>query len=122
MLHENDLLSKLTQLRIQGQNTNNIDESVDLNNQIDNNIKQLKLTVEGYPELKSNQNFIHMQGSLNDVEEQISAARRNYNAHVEEYNTYIGKIPFIIFAFVFGFKQYKQFEISNEERESKIWM
>lgn len=122
MTHESDLLTKLTELRAKAQNTNSIDESIEINNQIDDTMRKLNVSVEGYPDLKSNQNFLHMQAVLNDVEEQISAARRTYNAHVESYNTFIGMIPMNIFALVFRFKQYKLFEITETERENKIWM
>ncbi len=122
MMHESELLIKLTELREKAQNTNSIDESIELNNQIDDTIKKLNISVEGYPDLKSNQNFLHMQAVLNDVEEQISAARRTYNSHVESYNTFIGMIPMNLFALIFRFKQYKLFEIAETERESKIWM
>lgn len=122
MAHESDLLTRLTELRIKAQNAKTIDESIEVNNQIDSAMKKLNISVEGYPDLKSSQNFLHMQAVLNDVEEQISAARRTYNAHVEVYNTFIGMIPMNIFAFIFRFKQYKQFEITQEERENKIWM
>lgn len=113
MTHESDLLTRLT---------DSIDESIEINNQIDDTMRKLNVSVEGYPDLKSNQNFLHMQAVLNDVEEQISAARRTYNAHVESYNNFVGMIPMNIFAFIFRFKQYKLFEISENERKSKIWM
>lgn len=122
MTHESDLLTKLTELRAKTQNINSIDESIEINNQIDDTMRKLNVSVEGYPDLKSNQNFLHMQAVLNDVEEQISAARRTYNAHVESYNTFIGMIPMNIFALIFRFKQYKLFEITEAERENKIWM
>ena len=117
MTHESDLLTRLTELRVKAQNTNSIDESIEINT-----MRKLNVSVEGYPDLKSNQNFLHMQAVLNDVEEQISAARRTYNAHVESYNNFVGMIPMNIFAFIFRFKQYKLFEISENERKSKIWM
>ena len=122
MTHESNLLTRLTELRAKAQNTNSIDESIEINNEIDDTMRKLNVSVEGYPNLKSNQNFLHMQAVLNDVEEQISAARRTYNAHVESYNTFIGMIPMNIFALIFRFKQYKLFEITETERENKIWM
>lgn len=122
MTHESDILTRLTELRTKAQNTNSIDESIEINAQIDDTLRKLNVSVEGYPDLKSNQNFLHMQAVLNDVEEQISAARRTYNAHVESYNTFIGMIPMNIFALIFRFKQYKLFEINETERENKIWM
>ena len=122
MVHENDLLTKLTELRTKSQNVKSIDESIEINNEIDDTMKRLNVSLEGYPNLKSNKNFLHMQEVLNDVEEQISAARRTYNAHVEVYNTFIGMIPMNIFALIFRFKQYKQFEITDEERQNQNWM
>jgi len=122
MIHENDLLTKLTELRTKVQNVQSLDESVEINNEIDDTMKKLNVSVEGYPDLKSNKNFIHMQSVLNDVEEEISAARRTYNAHVEVYNTFIGMVPMNIFALIFRFKKYQQFEITNDERQNQIWM
>ena len=45
--------------------------------------------------LKANQNFLHLQASLNEVEEQISAARRAYNSSVTDYNNAIETIDYI---------------------------
>ena len=60
---------------------------------------------------------MHLQKTLNELEEQISAARRTYNAHVESFNTFISFIPNNIFAPIFGFKLYDFFEATDEERE-----
>lgn len=122
MAHESELLTKITELRTKAEKTNDIDESIEINSQIDDAMRKLNVSVEGYPDLKSSQNFLQMQATLNDVEEQISAARRTYNAHVEVYNTFIAMVPINLFALIFRFKQYKQFEISAAERENKIWM
>lgn len=122
MAHESDVLTTLTELRTKAQETQDINESIELNRQIDDAIKKLNVSVEGYPDLKSNQNFLQMQQTLNDIEDQIASARRTYNAHCESYNTFIGMIPLNLFALIFGFKAYKQFEISEQERESKTWM
>ena len=122
MAHESDILTSLTELRTKAESTQDINESIDLNNQIDDVIKRLNVSVEEYPDLKANQNFLQMQNTLNEIEDQIASARRTYNAHCEAYNTFIGMIPLNLFAFMFGFKQFKQFEISEQERESKTWM
>lgn len=57
MAHESDLLTRLTELRIKAQNAKTIDESIEVNNQIDSAMKKLNISVEGYPDLKSSQNF-----------------------------------------------------------------
>ncbi len=122
MEHESGVLTSLTELREKAVVTQDIDESIALNNKIDNEMKKIKLSVENYPDLKANQNFLHMQATLNDIEEQISAARRTYNAHVEVYNTFIEVVPLNLFALIFRFKKFSQFEATTEERESKLWM
>ncbi len=75
---------------------------------------------EKYPELKAGENYLNLQKVLFDVEEQISAARRTYNAHVQNYNTYISFFPLNIFASIFGFKKYDFFEINENEKEMKL--
>lgn len=84
-------------------------------------MKQLKVSVENYPDLKANQNFLQLQATLNEIEEQISAARRTYNANVTEYNTYIQIFPVNIVAAIFSAKKYDLFEISELERDSREW-
>ena len=118
--HESDILTRITKLRARAQSAKNIDESVKINKELDDAIKQLNISVEGYPDLKSSQNYLQLQAALNDVEEQISAARRTYNANVETYNTYIGMVPLNIVALIFGFKPYEQFTATEVERENKI--
>lgn len=120
--HESDILTRITKLRARAQSTKTIDESIKVNKEIDEAIKSLNVSVEGYPDLKSSNNYLQMQAALNDVEEQISAARRTYNSNVETYNTFIGMIPINIVAIIFGFKPYEQFTATEQERESKIWI
>ena len=81
-------------------------------------IRDINILREQYPDLKASSNFIHLQKTLNEVEEQISAARRTYNAHVENYNTFIAFIPNNIFAPMFGYRPYDFFEATDEEREN----
>lgn len=120
--HESDILTRITKLRSRAQNTKSMEESIKVNKEIDDAMKSLIVSVEGYPELKSSTNYLQMQAALNEIEEQISAARRTYNANAEIYNTYIGMIPVNLVALIWGFKPYEQFIATEEERESKIWV
>ncbi len=122
MTHESELLTKLTELRTKATSTKDINENIELNQEIDSTMKKITLSAENYPDLKASQNFLHMQATLNDIEEQMSAARRTYNAHVEAYNTFIEMIPMNLFAFIFRFKKYKLFEVNENERESRTWI
>jgi len=76
------------------------------------------VAVENYPELKANENVMHLQGTLNEVEEQISAARRAYNQAVTDYNNAVEMIPTNIMANIMGYRRKEVFEISEGERQN----
>ncbi|WP_281636510.1 LemA family protein [Flavobacterium marginilacus] len=78
-------------------------ERFSLENDLTEQLKQLMVTVENYPDLKSNENMLHLQRSLNEAEEQISAARRAYNASVKILNDSIQTFPSTLFASIYDF-------------------
>lgn len=66
---------------------------------------RLLVTMERYPDLKSNQNFLALQNELATTENQITIARRDYNASVQDYNTTIRTFPDLIGAkLIYGAK------------------
>lgn len=71
-------------------------------------LSRLLVTVENYPELKANENFLQLQAQLEGTENRISVERRRFNDTVQQYNTTIKRFPTSIFAGIFGFsnKQY----------------
>lgn len=73
-------------------------------------LSRLLVTVERYPDIKANQNFLQLQSQLEGTENRINVARDRYNASVREYNTYIRKFPNSIFAGMFGFDQMVRYE------------
>ena len=78
----------------------------------------VRATVENYPQLKASDNFLHLQRTLNELEEQISAARRAYNASVTDYNNAVQMFPTNIIAGMFNFKEMTLFQIKAGEREN----
>ena len=117
MKHEHDTLTEITRLRAKAMNASP-DEQADLDKKITGLMRGIMVAVENYPELKANENFMHLQASLNNIEEQIAAARRAYNAAVTEFNTSIQIFPNSIFAGMMGLKPKKLFEIPPEERKN----
>ncbi len=113
--HEAEVLENLTKLRSQGQNPS---EAANTDVQLTRALGGLRVAVENYPDLKANQNFLQLQGSLNEVEEQISAGRRAYNAAVEEYNNALEMFPSNMFAAMMGLKKEAFFEITAAERQN----
>jgi len=72
---------------------------------------RLLMTVESYPELRSNENFLALQSQLEGTENRISVARRDYNNAVQAYNTRIRTFPDLIGAkVIYGSEPMTPFE------------
>jgi LemA protein len=72
---------------------------------VSSSLSRLLVSVERYPELKANQNFLKLQDELASTENQILTARTRFNEAVQPYNTHIKTFPNSLFAGVFGFKE-----------------
>jgi len=119
MNHEKELLTKVTELRGQAMNPGvSNEEKVDIDNQITGAMKGIMVAVENYPDLKANQNFLNLQRTFNEVESQISAARRAYNAAVTDFNNGVQMFPSSIIAGMMKLQTKKVFEIPEVEREN----
>lgn len=119
MAHEQGVLTKITELRAKAvSGLTSDDEKVDLDNRISKILGGIMVAVENYPQLKANENFMQLQRSLNEIEEQISAARRAYNAAVTDYNNAIEMFPTALVAGFMGYKRKQVFEISEQERQN----
>jgi LemA protein len=97
--HEKETLTKLTELRTKALSPNMpVNDKIKTDNEISKVLGGLMISVENYPDLKANENFMHLQRTLNEVEEQLAAARRFYNSAVTEYNNALEMFPSNIFA------------------------
>jgi LemA protein len=118
MKHENEIFTKLADLRARANTATTTDEKVAIENQISGTVKGLMVSVENYPDLKASEQFTMLQRTWNETEEQISAARRAYNAAVTAYNNAVDKFPSNIFAGMFNFKRKEVFVIAETERQN----
>lgn len=73
-------------------------------------LSRLLVTVENYPNLKANENFLQLQAQLEGTENRISVERRKFNMTVQNYNTTIKRFPSAFFAGIFGFKEKSYFK------------
>ena len=78
----------------------------------------INVAFENYPDLKSNTNFLNLQRTMNEVESQISAARRAYNAAVTDFNNGVQMFPSSIIAGMMHLTTKKVFEIPDVERQN----
>lgn len=115
--HEYELLERITAERSRLQPDRGAsNEKVDFDNQVSQALSQALLVVENYPDLKAGTNFLHLQRTLVELEEQISAARRAFNTAVTDYNDAVDMFPTNLIASAFGFQRKALFAIEAIER------
>ncbi len=114
--HEQETLARVIELRNQIQNAETDGERFRLEGQVGPEMGRLFALSESYPELKSNEQFLNLQRNLTEIEEQISAARRAYNAAVFEINNSVESFPTNLIAAKFGFTRHDFFEANASDR------
>lgn len=98
MGHESELLTRITELRSRAFQPSQESEQIKTGNELSSLLSRLQLSVEDYPELKANEQFHRLQTSIEDMELQLQAIRRTYNAAVTDYNNFIEMFPSSIVA------------------------
>lgn len=73
-------------------------------------LSRLLVTVERYPELKANQNFVELQSQLEGTENRINVARDRFNESVEPYNNHVRTFPNKLIAGILGFDEMGYYE------------
>ncbi|MDF2865606.1 MAG: LemA family protein [Clostridia bacterium] len=116
MDHEESVLIKVTELRTQAlENGVSIDKKIKIDKDISSDMNKIFALSEGYPELKSSENFLKLQTAIIDTEDEVAAARRTFNAAATEYNINIKVFPSNIFATLMGFNEISLFETKDTE-------
>jgi LemA protein len=84
-------------------------------------LSRLLVTVEQYPNLKANENFLDLQKQLEGTENRIAVERRKFNEMVQDYNSFIRSFPKNIWASLFGFEKKVYFEAEQgAEKAPKV--
>ena len=73
-------------------------------------LSKLLVSVERYPDLKANRNFLELQSQLEGTENRINVARDRYNDAVNTYDNKIDKFPGVLFAGIFGMKEMPRYK------------
>lgn len=116
---ESSVLENVTKARSMAMNAGSLGEKLKDENMLSGALKSLFAVSESYPDLKSNQNFMQMQGDLRDTEDKIQASRRFYNGTVRDFNTKLQVFPTNIFASALGFKAREFFDIDEKGAEGQ---
>ena len=97
-------------------NATGINEKVQTENALTSALTGLRVSLEAYPELKANQNFLQLQNEISDIENKLAAVRRFFNSATRELNNAVQTFPSNILANMFGFHTEPMFDIPKDER------
>lgn len=114
--HEREVLQKVTEARAAAMGATSINDKINAENTLTSALAGLKVSLEAYPDLKANQNFLQLQGEISDLENKLAATRRFFNSTTRELNNAVQTFPSNIFAKMFGFNKEPMFEVPREER------
>lgn len=92
-----------TQIHVDPANPDQLKQFTDAQANLSQSLGRLIATVENYPDLKSNQNFLALQAQLEGTENRINVARQDFNGAVQSYNIQTQSFPSVIFARMFGY-------------------
>ena len=117
---EKDVMIEVTNARSKVGGTANapISDKIAANNELSGALSRMLLVVEKYPDLKSNQNFMHLQDELAGTENRIAVERMRYNESVKVYNQAIKSFPANLLAGMYGFKDGAFFDAPKEAKEA----
>lgn len=113
---EDDLLTRLTEVRELAERASTPAEEAHADQQVRRAMSAFRARFEAYPELESQENMLQFQERISDVENQIADRREVYNEAVTVYNTRIEQFPYVIFARQFGYDERELFEASEAEK------
>jgi len=113
MQHERGTLEAVTNARSQAMGAKGVAESAKAEGVLGKALSKFLLTVEAYPDLKANQNFLSLQEELSSTENKIAFSRQAYNDQVLFYNNKIQMFPSNVVAGMFSFAKRDYFEIED---------
>jgi LemA protein len=115
--HEKETLDRVISARNGAMAAQGIDQKIAAENMLTSALAGLKVTLEAYPDLKANQNFLQLQEEISDVENKLASVRRFFNSATRELNNAIQVFPSNILAGMFGFHKEPMFDLGDRRPE-----
>jgi len=117
MKHEKETLELLTKARSMILQDQSLTRKAAVDDVMTHLLKTLFAVAEDYPELKANENFLHLQQRLTGLENELSDRREFFNDAVMIYNTRIQSFPDLLIAKVFHFNPKTYFKATKEDKQ-----
>jgi LemA protein len=115
--HERETLENVTRARAMLDRAQTPGQAAQADNILTGALRSLFAVAEAYPDLKANENFLHLQRELTDTEDKIAYARQFYNSNVRVYNEKIATVPSSVIAGMFNFEPAEFYEAEDAARE-----
>lgn len=112
--HEASVLQQIVESR--AASGGNVTEMHENDRSITGALRNFRIQLEAYPDLKANSQFLKLMDSLSAVENELAMARRYYNGTIRDLNTKIQVFPSVLFAKLFGFKSAVFYRIDDLEK------
>jgi LemA protein len=116
MAHERETLQRVIEARSRVEAARGVNETAEASEKLTGALRQLFAVAEGYPDLKADSSFQHLQSRISEVEEQIADRREFYNHAVNQFNIRIHQIPDLFIAGWLNLTDREYFKATEEDR------
>lgn len=114
--HEKGIMDEVTKARKAFMSAKGMQDKVTKGAELQKALGSILAVAENYPQLRANENFLHLQQELAAIEDKVAYARQHYNDSILSYNNLTKKFPGMMFASVYGKSEKKYLEIPDEAR------
>lgn len=118
MNFENETLTRVAELRSQADKATDEQTQIRLGGQLSAALPGIKAVIEQYPQLKANEQFVRLESSIEEMEMQLQAIRRTYNAAVVSFNNYVEMFPSSIVAGMKNYTTMQLIDIPETEKQN----
>ena len=116
MKHEKGIIKEVTEARKALVGAKGVEDKMKAGNKLQSALKSIFAIAEGYPDLKANTNFLHLQQELSAIEDKVAYARQYYNDGIMSYNVMTTVVPGMWFAKMYGFNKREYLKIAEAEK------
>ena len=114
--HESKIMKEVTDARKALLSASNLPQKMKAGAELQNALKSIFAIAENYPQLKANENFLHLQQELSAIEDKVAYSRQYYNDSILSYNNSVKTFPGTFFANLYGKKEKQFLQIPSESR------
>ena len=115
--HEKSIMTEVTNARKALVGAKDLQHRIKAGDKLQNALGSLFAIAENYPQLRANENFLHLQQELSAIEDKVAYARQYYNDTILDFNNSIKVFPGKIFASLYGVRERPFLEITAAERK-----